>query len=143
MLAIEARALSSYFLMQSSNTIQPANFIGNKADGILFENKVDHTTYFGTNIEYIEGIHMIPLMPNSGLTRPAEFVTEEWNTYFSNGRADTVAGGWKGILYANLALIDAKTSWNFFSNPSFDLSTLDGGASLSWYLTYAAALGGV
>jgi endo-1,3(4)-beta-glucanase len=55
MLAIQARALSNYFLMQSNNVVQPSNFIGNKADGILFENKVDHTTYFGTNIEYIEG----------------------------------------------------------------------------------------
>jgi endo-1,3(4)-beta-glucanase len=143
MLAIEARALSSYFLMQSDNTIQPADYIGNKADGILFENKADHTTYFGTNIEYIEGIHMIPLMPNSGLTRAAKFVTEEWNTYFSNGRVDSIAGGWKGVLYANLALVDAKSSWNFFSSSSFNSASLDGGASLSWYLTYAAALGGL
>jgi endo-1,3(4)-beta-glucanase len=56
MLAIQARALSSYFLMQSSNNVQPPNFIGNKAEGILFENKVDHTTYFGNNTEYIEGL---------------------------------------------------------------------------------------
>jgi endo-1,3(4)-beta-glucanase len=55
MLAIQARALSNYFLMQRNNVIQPPRFIGNKADGILFENKVDHATYFGTNIEYIEG----------------------------------------------------------------------------------------
>jgi endo-1,3(4)-beta-glucanase len=55
MLAIQARSLSSYFLMEEDNTIQPAEFIGNKADGIMFEDKVDHTTYFGLNIEYIEG----------------------------------------------------------------------------------------
>jgi endo-1,3(4)-beta-glucanase len=55
MLAIQARSFSNYFLMQSDNTIEPANFIGNKAVGITFEEKDDHTTYFGTNIEYIEG----------------------------------------------------------------------------------------
>jgi endo-1,3(4)-beta-glucanase len=161
MLAIQARALSSYFLMQSDNAVQPPQFVGNKADGILFENKVDHTTYFGTNIEYIEGcvlpffsvvgvmatadhgrIHMLPLGSHSGLTRPAEFVREEWATYFDGGRADAVAGGWRGILYANLALEDPVTAWGFFSQPNFDMSLLDAGASLSWYLTMAATLGG-
>lgn len=55
MLAVEARSLNNYFLMQSDNAVQPPQFIGNKATGILFDNKVDHTTYFGTLIEYIQG----------------------------------------------------------------------------------------
>ena len=157
MLAIQARALSNYFLMQAGNAVQPPNFIGNKADGILFENKVDHTTYFGTNVEYIEGsvrdviggradrrrIHMLPLGSHSGLTRPAGFVREEWATYFSGGRVDAVAGGWRGILYANHALVDPVSAWGFFSQPNFDMTLLDAGASLSWYLTMAATLGGV
>lgn len=108
----------------------------------LFENKIDHTTYFGSNTEYIEGIHMLPLMPFSTLTRTQEFVREEWNQYFANGTVDSVVGGWRGVLYANLAIIDAVTSYKFFSNTSFDYGLLDGGASLTWYLTYSAALGG-
>jgi endo-1,3(4)-beta-glucanase len=55
MLAIQSRTFQNYYLMESTNTIQPAEFIGNKAAGILFESKVDHATYFGLNIEYIEG----------------------------------------------------------------------------------------
>lgn len=55
MLAILKRSLRSYFLLEDSNAIQPANFIGNKVTGILFENKIDHTTYFGANLEYIQG----------------------------------------------------------------------------------------
>ena len=107
-------------------------------------NKADHVTYFGTNIEYIEGIHMIPLNPASAFTRTQSFVTEEWNQYFAtNNYAANVAGGWQGILYANLAIIDAKTSYNFFANPDFDYGSLDGGASRTWYLAYAAGLGGV
>ncbi|OCL10453.1 glycoside hydrolase family 81 protein, partial [Glonium stellatum] len=42
MLAIQARSLPAYFLMASSNTNQPPQFIGNKVTGILFENKADH-----------------------------------------------------------------------------------------------------
>lgn len=55
MLAIQARAFSNYFLMTSDNSVEPADFTGNRAVGITFEDKDDHTTYFGTNIEYIEG----------------------------------------------------------------------------------------
>lgn len=55
MLSIQARSLRNYFLLESNNPIEPNRFIGNKAVGITFENKQDHTTYFGTNIEYIEG----------------------------------------------------------------------------------------
>src|SRR5271163_4201752 len=43
-----------------------------------------------------------------------------------------------GILYANLAIINPAASWDFFSQPNFDPTWLDGGASLTWYLTFAA-----
>ena len=141
MLAIQKRAFQNYFLLESTNVNHPANFIKNKVSGIMFENKVDHTTYFGANLEYIQGIHMLPINPSSAYTRNQNFVAEEWNAYFSNGRAD-VAGGWRGILYSNLALIDAKSAWNFFNARNFDAEYLDGGASLTGYLALAACLGG-
>ena len=52
--------------------------------------------------------------------------------------ADTVAGGWKGVLFANLALIDPVAAWNFFAGQNFDLGWIDGGASRTWYLAFAA-----
>ena len=55
MLTVMSRSLRNYFLMQSDNVNQPASFIGNKVPGITFENKVDHNTYFGSNLEYIQG----------------------------------------------------------------------------------------
>ena len=85
---------------------------------------------------------MLPLSPPSTLTRSKTFVSEEWATYFSNGRADAVAGGWRGILYANLAIVDPQAAWNFFAAPGFDLRLIDGGASLTWYLAWCAGLGG-
>ncbi|KAI1416528.1 glycoside hydrolase family 81 protein [Hypoxylon sp. FL1857] len=138
MLAIIARSLNRYYLYTEDNNVQPSEFVGNRVAGILFENKCDHTTYFGANIEYIQGIHMIPLLPSTKLTRPPNFVKQEWATYFDKGRADNVEGGWKGILYANLATVDPQTAWNFFSRKDFDPSWLDGGASLTWYLAYCA-----
>ena len=84
---------------------------------------------------------MIPLTPASALTRTKQFVQEEWNTYFTDSATDPaskVTGGWKGILYANLALVDPVASFNFFNDEGFDASWLDGGASRTWYLALAA-----
>ncbi|KAK3110281.1 endo-1,3-beta glucanase [Teratosphaeriaceae sp. CCFEE 6253] len=147
MLSVQARSLQHYYLYTSNNTVEPADFIGNKVAGILFENKIDHTTYFGAEPEYIQGIHMLPEMPCSLLTRSRDFVQQEWDAYFGPGGikpVDQVTGGWRGVLMANLATIDPVTSYNFFSNASGDLSTtyLDGGASQTWYLAVSAALGG-
>jgi endo-1,3(4)-beta-glucanase len=139
-LAVQARSLRNYFLLESNNKNQPPQFLHNKVTGILFENKIDHTTYFGGNVEYIEGIHMIPLNPSSAYTRSRQFVQEEWDMYFSNGRAEQVQGGWKSILKANQALIDPQASYDFFSSPDFSGEQLDGGASRTWYLAYSAAL---
>jgi endo-1,3(4)-beta-glucanase len=141
-LAVTARSVRSYFLLESTNKVQPEKFLPNKVTGILFENKVDHTTYFGANPEYIQGIHMIPLAPNSAYVRTKTFVQEEWDVYFSNGRAENVTGGWKSILFANLALVDPVSSYKYFADPNFDPTTLDGGASRTWYLAYSAAMGG-
>jgi endo-1,3(4)-beta-glucanase len=88
-------------------------------------------------------IHMIPLMPFSTLCRSSNFVTEEWDTYFREGavaEASNVQGGWRGILYANLAIINPTAAFNFFNQPDFDASWLDGGASRTWYLAFAAGM---
>jgi endo-1,3(4)-beta-glucanase len=138
-LAVQARSLRNYFLMTSDNKNQPPQFLQNKVTGILFENKIDHTTYFGSNPEYVQGIHMIPQNPSSAYTRSAKFVQEEWAAYFDSGRVDQVQGGWKAILYANYALINPQAAYDFFADPNFN-TQLDGGASRTWYLAYTAAL---
>ena len=83
---------------------------------------------------------MLPINPTSALTRSKKFVAEEWLKYFDRGRADSVAGGWRGVLYANLAIVDPFTSWNFFAQPNFNYDWIDSGASRTWYLAYAASM---
>ncbi len=138
MLSLQSRSMQSYYLYTSTNTIQPPQFIGNKVAGILFENKIDHTTYFGTNIEYIQGIHMLPLLPHTPLVRTPAFVREEWDAFFGGGRVDAVQGGWRGILMGNYATVDPRGAYQFFAQSGFDPAWLDGGASLTWYLCYSA-----
>src|SRR5262245_46788471 len=112
----------------NDNTVQPKQFIGNKVAGILFENKVDHTTYFDPNIEAIQGIHMIPILPSTPYVRQKDFVKEEWEAYFSGGRIDNIGNAWKGIICASYASVDPQMAWNFFSSRSFSPQWLDGGA---------------
>ena len=140
-LSILARSLQHYYLYTSDNTVQPANFIGNKVAGILFENKIDHTTYFSADIEAIQGIHMIPIIAPSAFIRSEQFVQEEWDTYFDDGRIDDINNAWKGIIMASYATVDPEAAFEFFSQPDFDPMLIDGGASLTWYMAYSAALG--
>ncbi|KAK8213697.1 glycosyl hydrolase family 81-domain-containing protein [Phyllosticta capitalensis] len=142
MLAIQARSFQNYFLMESDNPNQPEQIINNKVTGILFENKVDWATYFGDEWFYKQGIHMIPVHVPSAYIRTPRFVQEEYDVYMSGGRIDSATGGWRGILYANTALVNASSAYNYFANPNFDMGLLDGGASRTWYLAFSAALGG-
>ncbi|KAF4595646.1 glycoside hydrolase family 81 protein [Ophiocordyceps camponoti-floridani] len=142
-LAVLARSLRAYYLYEADNSVQPRRFIGNKVAGILFENKVDHTTFFDGSLEAIQGIHMIPILPPTAFVRRPRFVAEEWETYFSRGRIDSVGNAWKSIIYASYATVDPVAAFKFFSSPSFQPQWLDGGASLTWFMAYAAALGGL
>lgn len=86
-------------------------------------------------------IHMLPLLPSSAFVRRPKFVQEEWNAMFASNAstpAEKVQAGWQGVLYANLALIDPAASWRFFANSSFDYGSIDGGATRTWYLAFAA-----
>jgi len=144
MLAIQANVFKTYFLYGGSTKgkdVQPQRFVGNMVGGILFENKIDHTTYFGADPSFIHGIHMLPLLPYTPLIRSPAFVKEEWEAFFSNGRAEQAPGGWQGVLYANLALSDPQASWKFFTRNGFNMQALDGGASLTWYCAWIAAIG--
>ncbi|OKL59334.1 hypothetical protein UA08_05390 [Talaromyces atroroseus] len=143
MLALLRRSFKNYFLMEDGNSNHPSNFCDNKVTGILFENKAHHTTYFGTNLEFIQGIHMLPLLPSSAYTRNETFVKQEWDAMFATNSctpASTVtSGGWKGVLYANYAIIDPRESYDFFNTSGFNMTWIDGGATRTWYLAYAAA----
>lgn len=94
-------------------------------------------------MEYIHGIHMLPLLPISPYIRSAKFVNEELNTIGGDGFINSVTGGWRGILVANKGIVQPHAAWDFFAQPGFDWSWLDGGASRSWYLAWTGGLAGV
>lgn len=137
-LGIMRNVFQSYFLYESNNTVQPKEFIGNKVSGILFENKIDHATYFGMEPQYIHMIHAIPITSASSWVRTPNFVKEEWEEKMQP-IIDQVNDGWKGIIMLNMALLDPKFSYDFFSQPDFNRNFLDNGQSLTWSLAYSGA----
>ncbi|KAK2041431.1 family 81 glycosyl hydrolase [Colletotrichum somersetense] len=144
-LAIAARSLRSYFLMAGDNDVQPPAFVGNRVAGILWDRKANHTTYFGDQIAYIQGIHMLPIVPSSAYVRAASFVREEWDQYFAGNKSGSLTSdAFAGHVYVNLAIADeagAAESYRFMTSltPS---SPYLGGVSLAWDIAYTAALGG-
>ncbi|CAI4616913.1 ASN_HP2_G0034930.mRNA.1.CDS.1 [Saccharomyces cerevisiae] len=137
-LGIMRNVFQSYFLYESNNTVQPKELIGNKVSGILFENKIDHATYFGMEPQYIHMIHAIPITSASSWVRTPNFVKEEWEEKMQP-IIDQVNDGWKGIIMLNMALLDPKFSYDFFSQPDFNRNFLDNGQSLTWSLAYSGA----
>ncbi|KAL7770036.1 hypothetical protein ACKLNR_001420 [Fusarium oxysporum f. sp. zingiberi] len=138
------KILKSYFLLASDNDIQPANFIGNRATGILWDRKINHTTYFGDDIAYIQGIHMLPIVPSSAYIRKPSFVREEWDQYFAGNKSESLSSGFAGHIYVILAIADkagAVESHAFMRKQTTDSPYLSG-SSLTWDLAYTAALGG-
>ena len=87
---------------------------------------------------------MIPINPSSALTRSPKFIGEEWAAFFDDQTgfdpAGNVSGGWRGILYGNLALIDPVRAWSFFTRTDFNPEWIDGGATRTWYLAMAAGM---
>lgn len=142
MLQVMKHSMNNYFLFSDGNNVEPANFVGNKVDGIMFDNKMDYSTYFGTaeaHPEYVHGIHMLPITPASAIIRGQTFVSQEWNEQVATF-IDNVTDGWLGVLRMNQALFDASSSYNFFSDSRFLYANLDNGQSRSWALAYAAGV---
>ncbi|KAF9925983.1 hypothetical protein FBU30_004336 [Linnemannia zychae] len=138
MLTVARRSIQSYFLMEDDNTNHPSVFVGNKVTGILFENKVDHTTYFSPRIECIQGIQMIPATPALPLIRRVEFVKQEWERLLKP-YIDSIQDGWKSILMMNYGMLDKPGAWKYFAEAKEPIP-LDDGMTLTWALFYVASL---
>jgi endo-1,3(4)-beta-glucanase len=137
MMKVGKRSMGQYLLMEDSNTVHQ-QIVPNKVVGIFFENKVDYTTWFGSNREFMHGIQMIPVSPVNEFLRTDTFVREEWDTVLSS--LDLVANpenyrnnAWQSLLFANYAVIDKDEAMDQLSKV-----TVDGGMSRAWAMYFAA-----
>ncbi|KAG2772680.1 hypothetical protein Pcac1_g16645 [Phytophthora cactorum] len=137
MLRLNARAVRTYFLMTSDNTIHPPQFVPNHVTGIFFDNKADYTTWFSAEKYCIHGIQMIPVSPINGLARTKTFIQEEWDDILS--KEAIVTGGdttnaWLSLLLVNEAVINQADAL-----AKLTTVTMDDGLTRSWALYNAAS----
>ncbi|POM70050.1 Endo-1,3-beta-glucanase [Phytophthora palmivora] len=130
MLRLNARAVRTYFLMTSDNTIHPPQFVPNHVTGIFFDNKVDYATWFSAEKYCIHGIQMIPVSPINGLVRTATFIQEEWDDILSKEAIVTgvdTSNAWLSLLLVNEAVIDQADALAKLAT-----ATMDDGLTRSW-----------
>ncbi|KAF9276664.1 hypothetical protein BGZ68_009865 [Mortierella alpina] len=139
MLTVARRSIHAYFLMEDNNANHPKVFVGNKVTGILYENKVDHTTFFSSRTECIQGIQMIPATPVLPLIRRTTFVRQEWDDLL-RPIVGNITDGWKSVLMTNFGVLDKDAAWNFFATGNITSQPLDDGLSRTWALFYVASL---
>ncbi|RLN53548.1 hypothetical protein BBJ29_008164 [Phytophthora kernoviae] len=136
MLRLNARAVRTYFLLRSDNTIHPPEIVRNRVTGIFFDNKVYYNTWFLDKTYAIHGIQMIPVSPINELARTPEFVAQEWNDVLSKDpivvEVDTTVS-WLSVLLVNAATVNQTDALHKLKN-----ATLDNGLSRSWALYNAA-----
>jgi len=62
---METASAKTYWQIPSDSAIYPEPFKSRGVVGVLWSTKVDHTTFFGNNTEYIFGIQMLPFTPRA------------------------------------------------------------------------------
>jgi endo-1,3(4)-beta-glucanase len=61
--AMEVIATKTYWQMPTNSTTYPEQFKKNKMVGVLWSTKVEYSTFFGSNTEFIHGIQFLPFTP--------------------------------------------------------------------------------
>ncbi|MBW0523588.1 hypothetical protein O181_063303 [Austropuccinia psidii MF-1] len=145
-LSILKRSINNYYYMQDSNTNSPVQFTRNRVAGILFENKVDYTTFFSNEKDAIHMIQAIPITPITPFFRSPKFIWQEWNhTGPPNSHnnhicqiATKLTNGYQTLLLTQYGIVDPHYVWDIFSKhiKSKREVPIDDGASLSWILGF-------
>jgi len=78
--------------------------------GVLWSTKVDYTTFFGSNVEYIHGIQKIPFTPISEFLLDAPWITDSYPV--EQNAIVNASQGWLGFIYMSHAVIDSTTAWS-------------------------------
>ncbi|GMF48229.1 unnamed protein product [Phytophthora fragariaefolia] len=132
MLRLNARAIRTYFLMTSDNTIHPKEFVPNHVTGIFFDNKAAYATWFSAEKYAIHGLQMIPVSPINAMVRTTEFIQQEWDDILSKEAIVTefnATNAWLSLLLVNEAAVDQADAL-----PKLKKATMDDGLTRSWAL---------
>ena len=109
-LATEIRSAQKYWQITSADDIYPAPFDANKVVGIVWSTRVDYNTWFGSNIEFIHCIQMLPFVPISEELLRKEWIIEEYPVLAE--AFDTADEAWRGYIIMAHAVVDPQAAWD-------------------------------
>jgi len=133
MATVASASIRSYFLLEDGNEVHPREIVGNKVTGIYFENGVEYKTWFGENEEYIHGIQVLPILPNTEDFRSVRFISEEWDLVGPLA-ASLDGSAWQSLLYMSYAMINQQEACQ-----KLETAELDSGLSRTWALFWCAS----
>merc|ERR1712130_361139 len=111
LLGLELRAAHKYWHSSTKDSVYPDLFAKHKCIGMLWGDKCDQNTWFGSGLIYSHAINMIPFTPLTKLLLNKEWVTEEYpivETALSKG---IYRDSWKGFIYMDHAVIAPDVAW--------------------------------
>jgi endo-1,3(4)-beta-glucanase len=110
LLATEVRAAQTYWQVKEGSEIYPQPFAAHHLACIVWSTKVDYATWFGSNVEYLFGIQMMPVTPVTELLLDEEWLRQSLPAWEAAMRGRAVPE-WRGILIMGFALLDPAAAW--------------------------------
>lgn len=97
----------------TSTEIYPEPYAGTTVVGVLWSTKVDHTTWFGANLEYIHGIQYLPVTPISEELLSVEWILKSYPVVSQSIYRETppIGEDWLGYIYMAHAVINPFDAW--------------------------------
>jgi endo-1,3(4)-beta-glucanase len=117
MVLLETYTTNTYY--PSLHSLYPLPYSKHTVTGVLFDTWVWYSTFFGSNPEYIHGIHFLPYGTHHLLEFWPKMYTQEWIELQS-----TQTGDWKPITYGIWSQINRTSAWDACisaQDSSFDL----------------------
>jgi len=135
LLATELRAALTYWQIDDESKIYPAPFADNRIAAVIWDTKVDHSTWFGSNTEFIFGIEIMPVTPITELLlRPSwvESARDKWSTAIAEA-----GDQWRAFLIMAEGVLDPEAAWT----KAASLAVYDAGNSKTNTLYWLATRG--
>ncbi|MEK8023941.1 MAG: glycosyl hydrolase [Candidatus Hydrogenedentota bacterium] len=130
--AVEAVSAREYYFVMPESEIYGEPFRGFGVVGILWSTKVDATTFFGAQPEFVYGIQMLPITPASELYLDPAWIAARRGKILEIAR--TAPPEWRGFLLLGAGVTDPDSIWKEVAG----LPVFDGGNSLTNSLHWLA-----
>lgn len=98
-----------------STSIYPPPFSQNATVGIVWSGKVDYSTWFGSNLEYIHCIQMLPFTPISELVFTPNWIRSVMDLIGNLKDSPVCESGWRGFIWMAIGVLDKEAAWKGFS----------------------------